>query len=1099
MALLAYLAVTCARHSRAALAALLWPESDARRSQSAMRSALSSLRRALDGAWLVADHEAVGLDGSHRQSVDVVRFRDLLQRCRVHSHLADETCVECTRLLTTAVALYEGDFMSGFALRDSPQFDDWQCLQAEAVRRELAGALARLAEGHAAWGDVERGITYAKRWLTLNSLDERAHRALMRLYAGSGQQAAALAQYETCQRTLREQLSVSPSPETMDLHADIREGRIPRLQVHAPSLSRAQTVPRHNLPPQPTPFVGRIPELAKVTQFLADPACRLLTVVGPGGVGKSRLAIQASAELVPTFTDGVWFVPLAGLDSADRLAATILDALPISAFGSTDPEAQLLNSVQNKRLLILLDNFEHLMDGTPLLTRMLDRAPGLKVLVTSRERLNLRGEWLFPLRGMRVPTQGTMVEAQKALSNEAGTPSEKAVSALKGYSALQLFAQCARRVRPDFSLASAAASGAVRICQLVEGMPLAIELAAPWVRIMPCHEIAQEIEGDLGILTTTLRDVPQRHRSMRAVFDHSWGLLSVEERDVLMRLSVFRGGFDREAAGVVAVRLGQSPASLALLSALVDKSWLRAAPSGRYDMHELIRQYAAENLRAGALNHGPSGEERKVAESARDRHTAYYAAFLSERKGRLKGRGQKEALQEILADIDNVRAAWRWATDRADAQAIGRCIDVLWYVSDLRGWHLEVVETFGRAAARLSEQVRWEEGRRASSTQAELTFVLAQVLSRQGHQCNRLGLRKQAIALCEESLALLEQAGQGSLQQKETAWEKLTLGWTLLGWGDTSRGHRLFQEALAHAKATGDPWSRANALCMLGVTTHMQGRIAEAQRLARQGIAIADEIGEAKLKAWGLMVLADYVCDGGEYERAEALARDSLAILRELGDRVGTTYALLHLGDIAIAMGDHALARRCFQDSLAVANETDSVRYFEAWSLNGLAAIAHALGQHAEARQLYSDSVRVCEDIGVPDVAVTALTGLGNVTCLLGELGQSGACFNQALRWAAEKGCLNRIPEVLVGLAGLGIKEGGHERAVELLALVLAHPSSPHAVKDRAERLLDRVAEDLPPEVVAAAVAQGQAQELAGVAASLLESDIEQKGSISAH
>jgi predicted ATPase/DNA-binding SARP family transcriptional activator len=1079
MALLAYLAVTDSIHTRAPLAVLLWPESNTKRAQNALRSTLSFLRRALDGAWLVVDREAVGLDGTHRLAVDVVRFRDLLQRCRRHGHPVQETCAECWPLLEEAVELYRGDFMDGFTLRDSPQFDDWQSLQTEALRRDLAGALERLAEGHAARGDVGRGIDCARRWLSLDSLNEPAHRALMRLYAWSGQQAAALGQYEACERTLQEELGVPPSAETVDLYTDIREGRTPQLRAHAPAPLRGRAEPRHNLPSQPTPFVGRVPELSKIAGFLADPSCRLLTVVGHGGVGKSRLAIQAAEAQVGAFADGAWFVPLAPLSSVDLLASAIVDALPVSSFGSVDPRVQLLNTLREKRVLLLLDSFEHLLEGATLVTEMLDSAPGLKVLVTSRERLNLRGEWLFPLRGMRAPVDGDTVL------------SEGAVATLEDYSAVRLFVQCARRAWPDFSLASAEASGAVRICQLVGGMPLAIELAAPWVRMMPCREIAREIEENLDFLTTALRDMPPRHRSMRAVFDHSWRLLSAEERDALSRLSVFRGGFRREAAEAAV------GASLPLLSALVDKSWLRSAPSGRYEMHELIRHYTDKKLQIENLNAESSEGGQRESERARDRHSSYYATFLAEREGRLKGHRQREALQQILADIDNVRTAWRWAVDRGDADAIGQCVDALWYLSDLRGWHLEVKETFGRAAARL-EELLCLGGDRAPSEQAGLTFVLAQVLSRRAHQCNRLGLREQAVALCEESLALLAQTAHSARQQREYVWAKYVLGWTLLGCGDVPRAHQLAQEALDHSKAADDRWTCTYALYLLGVTAHMQGRYPEAQQLLQQGIAIADDIGEARNKAWGLLGLGGYVSDEGEYRRAEALTREGLRILQELGDRVGTTYALLYLGEVAIALRDYALARRCFQDSLAIANETDSVRYFEAWSLNGLAAIALALGHYAEARRIFTDSVRICEDVGVPSVTVTALTGLGNVSCVLGEYGQSRACFCRALKRTIGGGSIHRVPEVLTGLADLLVREGGGERAAELLGLIRHHPASPYAVRERAKRLLTEVAVELPPQMVAAATARGEAQELADAVANILQSNT-QKGSTYAH
>jgi DNA-binding SARP family transcriptional activator len=517
IALLAYLAVSGVRQRRAALATLLWPESDRERAHNMLRTTLSRLRSALQGQWLVADRRTVGLDGSHEEAVDVLRFRSLLAQCQRHGHGVRETCSDCLPPLSEAVELYGGDFMDGFTLPDSVEFDTWQSLETEALRQDLVSALQRLVQGYAVQREVERAVACAKRWLTVDPLDEGAHRALMRLYAGSGQLTAALRQYETCEGVLRQELGVSPSEETKDLYQAIRGGRMPQLQVRALVVSAVPARPRHNLPVQPTAFVGREEELDEIAQRLADPRCRLLTVVGPGGMGKSRLAIQAGEEHLPAFSDGVWFVPLAALESVDLLASTIMEALDVPRYGSSDPRAQLLSHLRERHPLLILDNFEHLLEGTTLVTEMLAGAPGLKLLVTSRERLNLRVEWLFPLGGMGVPEEAIIQPG------EGGDVIAQAVAVLEGYSAVELFVQCARQVQPYFSLVAAGAGWVARICQLVEGMPLAIELAAPWVRVMDCEEIAQEIEGGLDLLTTALHDAPQRHRFVRAVFHHSWG------------------------------------------------------------------------------------------------------------------------------------------------------------------------------------------------------------------------------------------------------------------------------------------------------------------------------------------------------------------------------------------------------------------------------------------------------------------------------------------------------------------------------------------------------------------------------------------------
>jgi len=711
LALLIYLAVTGRTHRHDSLVSLLWPESDPARAHNSLLYTLSLLGKALSGTWLVVDRETIGLDGSQREAVDVVRFRDLLAQCLTHGHGANEACPQCLPLLKKAARLCQGGFMAGFTLPDTPGFDEWQALEEEALQRELMGALKRLAEGCAVQGDVEGAIAHAQRWVGSVPVEESAHRALMRLYAASGQHAASLRQYEACVQVLREELAVSPDAETVALYQAVIGRTLSAVQASIPAPVTVPSTPRHNLPPQPTPFVGREEELEQIAQSLADPACRLLTVVGPGGMGKSHLAIQAAETCLSAFSDGVWFVSLASLDSADLLSSAIMETLDVARHGSTDPTAQLLNYLRERNLLLVLDAFEDLLEATRLVTEMLRAASGLKVLVTSRERLNVREEWLYPLQGMGVPEEEATIQARGG-----GDATEQAIAVLEGYSAVELFVQCARQVQPGLSLASAGPASVARICQLVGGMPLAIELAAPWMRVMGCEEIAEQIEGGLDLLTTALRDVPERHRSMRAVFDHSWQLLSYEERSVLRKLSVFRGGFHRRAAEAVA------GASLLTLSGLVDRSWVRRTPTGRHEIHELVRQYCVEMLDAD-----PSEEEQ--GDEVRGRHSRYFGAFLQEREGRLHVAGQVEALAEILAEMDNVWAAWRWAVRRGDIGTIGRSVESFVIAGQMRGWYHEALQALEGAAVTLRQQLELPLSDTGHPTRGEATSVLAAILS----------------------------------------------------------------------------------------------------------------------------------------------------------------------------------------------------------------------------------------------------------------------------------------------------------------------------------------------------------------------------------
>jgi predicted ATPase/DNA-binding SARP family transcriptional activator len=1082
LALLAYLAVTGARHSRPTLAALFWPESDRQRALKSLRYTLWILRKALEGRWLVADRETVGLDGSQESAVDVVRFRHLLAPCRAHDHDVRQTCAQCLPLLGEAVELYQGDFLAGFTLPDSVEFDAWQSLETEALRQELVSALERLVEGHAAQGDVERASAYARRWLAVDPLDEGAHRALMRLYAGSGRMTAALRQYEACAQVLTAELSVSPGRETVDLYERIRAGGMPQVQVCQPMVSAPPCRPRHNLPRQPTAFVGREDELDQVARRLANPDCRLLTVVGPGGMGKSRLAIQAGEEHLPAFSDGVWFVALASLGSADLLPWAIMEALDAPRSGGQDPQTQLLNYLRERHLLLILDSFEHLPEGTPLVTEIVRAAAGIKMLVTSRERLNLRGEWLFPLRGMDVPEGEVAIQV-----GGEGDVIEQAFAVVEKYSAVELFLQCAQQVQPELSLGSAGPASVVHICRLVEGMPLAIELAASWVRMIDCEEIAREIEEGLDFLTTRLRDVPQRHRSMRAVFDHSWELLSAEERSVLRKLSVFRGGFRREAAEAVAIRPGQSPASLLTLAALVDRSWVRRSPSGRYEMHELVRQYCGR-----LLDEVQTVAEQGEGQRVRDLHSDYYATLLHEREATLQ---QRETLEEVMEEVGNVRAAWDWALERGHPDTIYKCTVAFYTMYNGRGWLHEAVQVLDKTAASLREQLRATERRPGDPVLEGGWMALSRVLQMHSEFSRRMGSVEQAIVLAEESVASAGRAPPSVRQREQYAYSMGTLASTLHNVGEYYRADELYRQAYAQLREVGPRWLVAILAFGVGLNASRLGEWAEAESFLEQAAAIYADTPHTFGAAY-LRPLSFVLCAKGDYERAEQLAREFWQSSQALGSR--NPAALMALGGVATALGRYELAGQHYQEGLAIAEETGDLNS-EVTSLNGLATVALALGQYAEAKQLFDRSLAAATEGWQ---SLVALIGLGNTNSALGETQQARQLLCQALEEAVETGSMPEAMDALVGLAYLSAREEEPERAdfrgpsassveplsraAELLALALHHPTTTQMTKDRARDLLSRLEAELPPEVFAAAMERGQARDLDDVAAEVL-------------
>jgi predicted ATPase/DNA-binding SARP family transcriptional activator len=642
-ALLCYLAVSGRMHSRSALSGLLWGDTPEEQARASLRQALSNLTELCAGC-LTITRQTIAFDRKHPYSLDVERFEAAAARLAVSPGLVE---------LYADLDLYRGDFLEGFYVRNAPDFETW-LLGVRARYRELALQAFNAVAFH--WmksGDMAQAILYSRRMLEIEPWQEDAHRRLMQLLAQTGQRTAALEQYRLCQQLLSEELGVEPDEATQALYAEIKSNMRMAALSGTPRLSGASLrdgdpleavllqqlgaqaaihhrplnvlTPRTNLPTSLTPFIGREEEMAAIQQRLSEPQCRLLTLVGPGGIGKTRLAIEVAAARQQAYRDGVSFVNLQPVPSAEALPVAIADALHIVLASAEAPQQQVQQYLADKALLLVLDNFEHLLDGATALAELLV-APDVQLLVTSREVLNLREEWLFWVEGIACPPSSPRHNGDD----------------LGNYGAVRLFQEYAQRLQPAFALESNAAA-VVRICQLSGGMPLALELAASWVKSLPCAEIAEELASGLAILSTPLRNIPERHRTMRVVFEQSWRRLGEQEQAVFQRLSIFRGGFRREAAQQVA------GATLPVLSVLVDCCLLKQAADGRYQIHELLRQYGEERL-----------AESPILETAtHESYSAYFVAFLAERRFEFDGRGQLQAIQEIAEELENIRSAWR--------------------------------------------------------------------------------------------------------------------------------------------------------------------------------------------------------------------------------------------------------------------------------------------------------------------------------------------------------------------------------------------------------------------------------------------------------
>lgn len=906
-AILFYLAVTQERCSRETLAGLLWsdmPESSARAS---LRVALSKLRRHV-GEHLQIKRRSVKLMASANVVVDVQRFEEAA---------ADPH---------TAVDLYSGPLLDDFYLRDAPLFDQWVEQERQRLHQQAINHLNQLAQEAAAAAQFEQAITYTRQLLTLEPWREESHRQLMQWLNQTGQRGAALSQFDHCRHALQKHLDAQPAAETITLYKTIKSTPSSPAANTSPTaqqnpLTAAAELPPHNLHPYPTSFIGRADELHTVTQQLQTPSCRLLTITGTGGIGKTRLALETAQRLLPSFEHGVFYIPLVSLSTSTTavLVSTIADALNLSLHGSSDLREQLVDYLAHKQMLLVFDNFEHLLAAADLLLDLLTAAPQLKLLVTSREPLGLPEEWVLPLSGLPYKDEGQTTAAQ-------------------------LFSERAQRL--DLSFDPAAETADIHhICTLVEGLPLAIELAAAWVRVIPCTEIAAEIERNLDFLATELRIVPDHQTSIRATFVYSWSLLPPASQTVLAKLAIFRGSFSRDAADAVA------GASLRTLATLVDKSLIQKEAHGRFRIHPLIQQFALEQL---------SETERHTLSLT---HASYYTRFLHTRQNDMYSAADPQLLTAIKTDIENIRAAWQWllaAKDSAQTAAlITQAMPLTSYYFHRRCHYQEGQSLF----ATLSQQQHTYPNHLIAQAQVQLASF----------QC-LLSQYDAAEPQLTHSIPILQQADDAA----SAATAFYYLGFLHTRKGDYTQAIAHFKDSLALYQAIPLEKEQAQPLTGLGIVAMTDGRYDQAEAYGREALAIHRHNGYQRGIANLLSNLGSVFARQGDYAAAQQHYVAAAEAARETGEQLVTAVIISNLGSIARALGEYQTALQHYQESLLITQEMGNQRWIAA-NLNGLGMTYAAMDNPQAAQTTLLEALHTAAAVqALPDI-LTALTQLGRL------------------------------------------------------------------------------------------------------------------------
>ena len=621
-----------------------------------------------------------------------------------------------------------------------------------------------------------------------------------------------------------------------------------------------------DLPSAPTTFIGRTSELEQIRQQLGK--TRLLTLTGPGGMGKTRLALKTAEDAVGDFQDGCFFVSLAAIRLVDHIVQSVAEAVNFPIPTHEDPKHQLLRYLQKKNLLLVMDNFEHLMDGASIVSEILQSTSDVKILATSRERLNLQNETNLSIGGMRIEGDFDV----------------------KNNDAVTLFLQSAAKTRPGFDPTADEMTQIGNICLFVQGMPLAIELAASWLHVLSVNEVYDELKKGLDILERDVRDAPERHRSIRAVFDHSWSLLNKNEQEIFMRLSIFRGGFTHEAARQVA------GASLKHISGLVNKSILRHDPhTGRLDIHELLRQYAQEQLE----------KTPQANKTTKESYAAYYADFMQEKWGQIRSPKHIPAVAEIVADIENVRAAWRYYLDEQNAFQLRKFIHAFMMVYWIQGWLRGAIELFSDGVEALALAER----------DADVQAVRAAVMGHLGFFMTFVGLADEGYKLTKESIEILE--GFEYPIDLAHAYHSLTLAAYYLDRPAEEKEAAL--RYLKIAEASNDKWLSAYGLWLVSLAELREKNYPESKQYIEASLKLSNEIENTISLALCYTSFGGLAIHYKDFTDAKKYFSRCLQLSKKLGFRWLSSNAIKYLGQIALSTGDLGEAHKHLTQSLKIA------------------------------------------------------------------------------------------------------------------------------------------------------------------------------------
>lgn len=1073
--LLAYLAFHPAPQPRETLIDLLWPDAEPDVGRHNLSNALSFLRHLLEppgvppGTVILADRVSVRLNPA-AVTVDAAEFESELRRAREQGLSEDDRLA----LLQLAVERYQGALLPGY-------YENW--IAPEALRLEglfLQGVI-QLVPLLLQAGKHEQALVYAQRAVAADPLSEEATRCMMQAHSASGQPSQALRAYRQLVQRLVAELNIKPSEALQRLAAQLGQtstsGISPTVRNAKPSAeerldlvsTRSDKATRHEGArdlerESPTPpggrlvgaefllrttsqFFGRKEEIDRLVNMLSTPHTRLVTLTGPGGTGKTRLALEAAARLIESTEAtslagapaSAVFVPLAAVTESERCFDVMVRSLGITPASKLPPLDQLASVLEARpNTLLILDNFEQLVEeGALFIHQLLGKSAGVKLLVTSRQSLQIGGEREFHLAPL--PTSSGIQNPEELLE----VPS------------IALFVDRAQNAQPDFQLTERNAKVVTQLCDHLEGIPLAIELAAARVGVLTPTRILEQAQANrLDFLASRRRDTESRHKTLRATLDWSYALLPEPARSFLAALSVFRGGWTLDAAQAVCSMCAEE--TLELMTLLQESSLIRVVETKeglRFTLLETIREYGQEKLLA-------LGEDA----AARRRHRDYFADLLRMAEPELMGADQADWMDALQIEHDNLCSAIAWGetgTPNAETHLglvapMCRFWEVRGYLSLGRGY-LSMALSRTDASAATRERAKALQGAgslafrqgdyaNARSLNEESLSIsrelgdqrcIAQALIGLGSVAHDQGDYGAANTLYEQGLAISRELGD----QRGIAHALNNLGAVAYAQGDYDAARTMLHESLPISRELGDKGCIAHSLNNLGAMAYAQGDYGTAMALYEQSLSISRELGDMRGVAFVRDCLGIVAFAQADYDAARALYEQSLANRRELGDKGGIAYALNNLGFVASNQGDYDAARRLYEQSLEIRRELGDNAGI-AHSLNYLGGVATDQGDHDAARKLFEQSLRLYRETGHFYI-IHVLGNMGRVEREVGDYARAAALYQESLRLRQEMGDTLTIAQSLEDFAALAREQGQYDRAARLLGAAVSLSASP--------------------------------------------------------